>query len=157
MGFIEDTLDKALPKGSSLAKPLMLAFLALLASGALSRKQAPAPAPAPGTSPPGARPASEPDAGGLLGGLGGLLETLQQAGHGNVVKSWVDTGPNQSIPPGSLGSALGPSLIKALAEKTGLSEQEVTAQLAQFLPGLVDRLTPEGRLLTRDEMARFAG
>jgi uncharacterized protein YidB (DUF937 family) len=156
MGFLDDTLDKALPKGSSLAKPLMLAFLALLASGALSRKQAPAQAPGT-TSPPGTSPASQPDAGGLLGGLGGLLETFQQSGLGNVAKSWVDTGPNQSIPPGSLGSALGPSLIKTLAERTGLSEQEVTAQLAQFLPGVVDKLTPEGRLPTRDEMSRFVG
>lgn len=155
MGFLDDTLDKALPKGSSLAKPLMLAFLALLASGALSRKQTPASAP--GSPPSGTIPASQPDAGGLLGGLGSLLETLQQSGHGNVVKSWVDTGPNQSIPPGSLGSALGPSLIKMLAEKTGLSEQEVAAQLAQFLPGVVDKLTPEGRLPTREEIVRFVG
>jgi uncharacterized protein YidB (DUF937 family) len=154
MGFLDDTLNKALPQGSSVAKPLMLAFLALLASGALSRKQAPATAP--DTQPPlGTRP--DPDAGGLLGGLGGLLEKLQQSGHGDVVKSWVDTGQNQPVPPSSLGSALGPTLIKTLAEKTGLSEQEVTAQLAQVLPGFVDKLTPEGRLPTRDEIVRFAG
>lgn len=154
MGFLDDTLNKALPQGSSVAKPLMLAFLALLASGALSRKQAPATAPdtrpPPGTSP-------DPDAGGLLGGLGGLLEKLQQSGHGDVVKSWVDTGQNQPVPPSSLGSALGPTLIKTLAEKTGMSEQEVTTQLAQALPGFVDKLTPQGRLPTRDEIVRFAG
>jgi uncharacterized protein YidB (DUF937 family) len=44
-----------------------------------------------------------------------------------------------------------------LAEKTGLSEQEVAAQLAQFLPGVVDKLTPEGRLPTREEIVRFVG
>lgn len=119
-------------------------------------KQAPAQAPGM-TPPPGTSPASQPDAGGLLGGLGGLLETFQQSGLGNVAKSWVDTGPNESIPAGSLGSALGPSLIKTLVKRTGLSEQEVTAQLAQVLPGVVDKLTPEGRLPTRDEMARFVG
>jgi hypothetical protein len=48
MGFLDDVINKSVPQGSSLAKPLMLAFIALLASGALTRKQAPASAP--GTS-----------------------------------------------------------------------------------------------------------
>ena len=152
MGFFDDVLNKSVPQGSSIVKPLMLAFIALLASGALSRKAATGPTSAPGTS-----PASNPEAGGLLGGLGGLLEKLQQSGHGDVAKSWVDSGPNQPVPPGSLGSALGPSIIKALAEKTGLSEQEVSAQLSQVLPGFVDKLTPQGRLPTHDELARFVG
>ena len=128
----------------------MLAFIALLASGALTRKQAPAPA-------PGASPAPSVDAGGLLGGLGGLLEKLQQGGLGEVAKSWVGSGQNQPISPGPLGSALGPSIVKALAEKTGLSEQEVAAQLSQVLPGFVDKLTPQGRLPTHEELARFGG
>jgi uncharacterized protein YidB (DUF937 family) len=149
MGFFDNIADKAVPQGSGLAKPLMLAFTALLASGALRRKQEPASAP--GMSP------SHADAGGLLGGLGGLLEKFQQGGHGDVTKSWVGSGQNQPISPGSLGSALGPSVIKALSEKTGLSEQEVTAQLSQLLPGFVDKLTPQGRLPTHEELARFGG
>ncbi len=144
MGFLDDVLNKSVPQGSSIVKPLMLAFIALLASGALSRKEAPATA-----------PGTNPEAGGLLDGLGGLLEKLQQSGQGNVAKSWVGSGPNTPIPPGSLGSALGPSIIKTLAEKTGLSEQEVTAQLSQLLPGFVDKLTPQGRLPTHDEIAKF--
>ncbi len=144
MGFLDDVLNKSVPQGSSIVKPLMLAFIALLASGALSRKEAPATA-----------PGTNPEAGGLLGGLGGLLEKLQHSGQGDVAKSWVGSGPNAPIPPGSLGSALGPSIIKTLAEKTGLSEQEVTAQLSQLLPGFVDKLTPQGRLPTHDEIAKF--
>jgi uncharacterized protein YidB (DUF937 family) len=116
MGFLDNVANKAVPEGSGLAKPLILAFTALLASGVLGRKQEPTPA-------PGTSPASHPDAGGLLGGLGGLLEKFQQ-GHGDVAKSWVGTGQNQPIPPGSLGSALGPSIIKALSEKTGLSNSK---------------------------------
>ena len=152
MGLLDNAVNKSVPQGSSLAKPLLLAFGALLASGALTRKQAPTPAPA---SAPGTSPASNPEVGGLLGGLGGLLEKLQQSGHGDVAKSWVGTGQNQPISPNQLGSALGPSLTKTLAEKTGLSEQEVTAQLSQILPGLVDKLTPQGRLPTHNEIAKF--
>ena len=147
MGFLDNVLNKSVPQGSSLAKPLLLALGALLASGALTRKQS-----APDTSSD-----SEPGAGGLLGGLGGLLEKFQQSGHGDVAKSWVGSGPNPPISPGSLGSALGPSIVKTLAEKTGLSEQEVTSQLSQILPGFVDKLTPQGRLPTHEELSRFGG
>ena len=150
MGFFDDVLNKSVPQGSSIVKPLMLAFIALLASGALTRKQAPA-------SAPGASPAPGADAGGLLGGLGGLLGKLEQGGLGDVAKSWVGSGQNQPVSPSSLGSALGPSIIKALAEKTGMSEQEVTAQLSQVLPGFVDKVTPQGRLPTHEELARFGG
>ena len=90
-----------------------------------------------------------------MGGLGGLLEKFQQSGHGDVAKSWVGSGPNQPISPGQLSSALGPSLIKTLAEKTGMSEQDVTAQLSNILPGFVDKLTPQGRVPTHDEIARL--
>jgi uncharacterized protein YidB (DUF937 family) len=144
MGFLDNVVNKSVPQGSSVAKPLMLAFGALLASGALTRKQAPTSA-----------PSTSPAAGGLLGGLGGLLEKFQQSGQGDVAKSWVASGPNQPISPGQLGSALGPSLIKTLAEKTGMSEQDVTAQLSKILPAFVDNLTPQGRVPTDDEITRF--
>jgi uncharacterized protein YidB (DUF937 family) len=38
-----------------------------------------------------------------------------------------------------------------------MSEQEVTAQLSQVLLGFVDKLTPQGRLPTQDELARLSG
>src|SRR6478672_5933307 len=152
MGLLDNAVNKSVPQGSSFAKPLLLAFGALLASGALTGaltgKQAPTPA-------PGTSPAADQQAGGLLGGLGGLLEKFQQSGHGDVAKSWVGSGQNQPISPGPLSSALGPSIIKTLAQKTGLSEQELTAQLSQALPGFVDKLTPQGRLPTHEELARF--
>jgi hypothetical protein len=54
MGFLDNVANKAVPEGSGLAKPLILGFIALLASGVLSRKQEPAPA-------PGTNPASHPE------------------------------------------------------------------------------------------------
>ena len=35
MGYFDNAIDKAAPKGSSIAKPLMKVFIAALASGAL--------------------------------------------------------------------------------------------------------------------------
>jgi uncharacterized protein YidB (DUF937 family) len=87
-------------------------------------------------------------ASGLLGGLGGLLERFQQGPHGNLLNSWIGTGQNQPISPGQLGTALRPDIIKVLAQRSGLSEAELTSQLSKVLPGVVDKLTPNGRIPT---------
>ena len=71
MAGLEGTLRNAVP-GGGIGKPLMLALLALLASGALFGRRDPAPA-----APAGAQPTSDQGAGGLLGGLWGLMDKLQ--------------------------------------------------------------------------------
>jgi uncharacterized protein YidB (DUF937 family) len=143
-----DQLLRSAVPGGSIAKPLMLALGALLASGVLFRGSE-------ATAPKPSLPDTKPDAGagGLLGGLGGLLEKLQQGGHGSVANSWVGTGENKPVTPGQLGSSLGPDIIKTLAERSGLSEEELTKQLSQVLPGVVDKLTPNGRLPTLAELS----
>ena len=87
--------------------------------------------------------------------LGGLLDKLQKDGLGNVVNSWVGPGQNQPVSPKQLGPALGPDIIKTLAQRSGLSEEELTRQLSQVLPGLVDKLTPNGRLPTVAELSQL--
>ena len=162
MGMLDDVLGSSLPKGSSLAKPLMIAFAALLASGALT-KQFSGSGPSTGSAPvgPGGPSASgvpagdvESSPGGLLSGLGGLLSRFQQNGQGDVVNSWIGSGQNQSISPSQMGTALGPDVIKVLAQRTGLSEEVITSQLSQLLPGVVDKLTPNGRLPTIAELSQ---
>jgi uncharacterized protein YidB (DUF937 family) len=87
--------------------------------------------------------------------LGGLLNKLETGGLGNVANSWVGSGQNQPVSPGQLSSALGPDIIKTLAERSGLSEEEITKQLSQILPGVVDKLTPNGRLPTAAELGQL--
>ena len=133
----------------NIGQPLMLALGALLASGALFRGGAGQ------TASAGSQPTTDTsDPGGVLGGLGGLLNKLEQGGLGNVANSWVRSGQNQPVSPGQLGSALGPSIIRMLAQKSGLSEEELTKELAQHLPGVVSNLTPDGRLPTLEELSR---
>jgi uncharacterized protein YidB (DUF937 family) len=146
MATLDDIIRNAIP-GGNITKPLMIALLGLLASGALFKgggTQSPA-APAP-------QPAAGEGAGGLLGGLGGLLERFQQSGQGNVINSWIGSGQNQPVQSGRLGSILGPNITKALAQSSGLSEDELTKQLSHVLPGIVDKLTPNGRLPTLAEL-----
>jgi uncharacterized protein YidB (DUF937 family) len=147
MADLQDAIRSAAP-GGNIGKPLLLALLALLASGALFRGSGTGPA----TS-TGSRPASNEGAGGLLGGLGGLLDQLQKGGLGSVANSWVGSGQNQPVSPNQLGPALGSDLIKTLAQRSGLSEEELTKQLSQVLPGVVDKLTPAGRLPTVAELS----
>lgn len=80
------------------------------------------------------------------GGLEGLLAKLQAGGLGEAAQSWVGTGANQPVSPDALGSALGPDLMGALGGLLGGSGQQASSVLAQVLPGLVDQLTPQGRV-----------
>jgi uncharacterized protein YidB (DUF937 family) len=149
MGFLDNVLGSAVP-GGNYSKPLMIALMALLASGALTRRSsAQAPSAAPSTSP------ADASHGGLLGGLGGLLDRFRESGHGDVMNSWIGSGENRPIAPNQMGTALGPDIIKTLSQKSGLSEQELLAQLSKILPGVVDKLTPNGRLPTAAEVSQF--
>jgi len=149
MAGLNDVIRSALP-GGSIAKPLMLALGALLASGVLTKGGAGQ------TASVGSQPATDTgDAGGVLGGLGGLLNKLQQGGLGDVTKSWVGNGQNQPVSPNQLGSALGPSILKTVSQLTGLSEEDLTKQLSQVLPGVVNGLTPNGRLPTVAELSKM--
>ena len=148
MAGLDDMLRSIAPGG--IGKPLMLALMGLLASGTLFGGGSGAGS---GTS---AGSQSGDGAGGLLGGLGGLLDKLQKGGLGDAANSWVGPGQNQPVSPGQLGSALGPDIIKTLAQKSGLSEEELTKGLSQVLPGIVDKLTPAGRMPTLAELSKLS-
>ena len=149
MAGLNDMIRSSAP-GGSIAKPLMLALGALLASGVLFGGKGQAAGSA------SAQPTTDTsDPGGMLGGLGGLVNKLQQGGLGDVVNSWVGSGQNQQVSPNQLGSALGPNIIKTLSQMTGVSEDELTKQLSQVLPGVVNGLTPNGKLPTVAELSKM--
>lgn len=80
------------------------------------------------------------------GGLQGVVSEFERNGFGPTVQSWVGTGANQPIPPDGINRVLGSDLLQQLAAKTGLSVQDLTQRLAQVLPDVVDKLTPNGVL-----------
>ena len=82
----------------------------------------------------------------LSGGLSELVNRFQQAGQGSAVNSWVGTGQNQPIEPPHLEQAIGPDVLSALEQRTGLSRAELVARLSRELPTAIDRYTPDGRL-----------
>lgn len=143
--------DNAVP-GGNITKPLMIALGALLVGKMLSGRSAEQPD-QPQTPVPADPAGTAASDGGLLGGLGGLLDKLKNAGHGNVADSWVGTGQNQSINANDLGAALGPQVIREIAQRTGMDEQELLRQLSTALPGVVDKLTPNGQVPQQHQVA----
>lgn len=80
------------------------------------------------------------------GGLQGLVQTFTQKGLGNIVSSWVSTGPNLPVSGDQIQSALGNDALSAIAQKAGVAPEMASSMVAQVLPGLVDKLTPEGKI-----------
>ena len=81
---------------------------------------------------------------GSHGGLGGLVSKFQQAGLGDVIGSWVGSGENKPISGDQITQALGPDTISDLASKFGLNTGDTAGTLSSILPGLIDKLTPQG-------------
>ena len=80
------------------------------------------------------------------GGVQGVVNQFEKNGLGPTVRSWVSTGPNQSISPEDVHRTLGPELLQQLSQKSGLSVEELTEKLAHLLPQAVDKLTPDGAI-----------
>ncbi len=78
------------------------------------------------------------------GGLSGLLQTLQQGGLAEAAKSWVSTGQNLPVSAEQIQSALGNDTVKNLAAQLGLNTEQMSGHLAELLPQVVDKLTPNG-------------
>ena len=98
--------------------------------------------------------------GGGLGGLGALMEAFQNAGLGEQLRSWIGTGANMPLSADQLNNALGPDRIRDIANQLGLSHGEVSGGLADILPQLIDKLSPNGQLpgshgLLQDALAGF--
>jgi uncharacterized protein YidB (DUF937 family) len=159
--------------------PMTMAILALLAWKAVKHfggsqpGAQPAPAPAPAPSPKtidaglpggsgGLSDVLKGGLGGLLaggaagsilsGGLGDLMKQLQQGGQADTANSWVGKGQNKPISPGDLSSALGADQIDAIASQSGMSRNDLLQGLSQYLPDVIDHLTPDGRLPNENEL-----
>ena len=80
------------------------------------------------------------------GGLQSLINTLQQAGLGDIVQSWIGTGQNLPISAAQIQQALGGGQLQQLADAAGISHEGAASHLAEFLPGMIDHLTPHGQV-----------
>jgi uncharacterized protein YidB (DUF937 family) len=79
-------------------------------------------------------------------GLGGLVAQFQQAGLGDMMSSWISTGPNPPISGQQVTQVLGSDVISQFAKQAGVSHGDAGSLLASLLPSVVDQLTPDGQV-----------
>jgi uncharacterized protein YidB (DUF937 family) len=92
----------------------------------------------------------------LTRGVGNTVQDFERSGHGEIARSWVGRGENRPITAEKLEAALGEDGIKDLMQQTGMERDELLATLSEYLPRVIDHLTPEGRLPTKQEASRLA-
>lgn len=158
--------------------PMTMAILGLLAYKAVKHLTgsqpgaAPAPSPAPSpanTGTPGSGMAGglgdvlKGGLGGLLaggaagsvisGGLGDLLKQFQQSGQGDAANSWVSPGRTSKFRPAISRARSAPTRSTRWPRKAACRATKLLAGLSQHLPGVIDHLTPDGRLPTESELS----
>ena len=86
---------------------------------------------------------------GLLtqsGGLQGLASKFSQSGQGDAFSSWIGMGENQPISGDQIQKTLGSDQISALAARIGVDPALASSFLAEYLPKIIDKLTPAGKV-----------
>jgi uncharacterized protein YidB (DUF937 family) len=91
----------------------------------------------------------------VSGGLNELAQRFQQSGLGDVIQSWIGSEPNKPIGTDELHQAIGSDTVDRLSEQTGMGKAQLLPLLAQLLPTLVDRLTPNHRVPDEGEVSRM--
>lgn len=80
------------------------------------------------------------------GGVSGLLQRFQEKGLGELVNSWVSTGQNLPLSPDQVQHVLGTEQVQEVAANAGIPAGLASSKLAEFLPMIVDKLTPNGQM-----------
>lgn len=87
--------------------------------------------------------------GGMIsqqGGLQGMMNQFSEKGLGDAFSSWVGLGENQSISADQIQKVIGSEQVTALAQKIGIDPAQASAMLSQYLPKIIDKLTPTGQV-----------
>lgn len=81
------------------------------------------------------------------GGIEGIIKRFQESGLEEILKSWISTDEkNQPISANQVVEVVGQENMSQAAEKVGVSELDASNILAEYLPKMVDMLTPNGQL-----------
>jgi uncharacterized protein YidB (DUF937 family) len=94
---------------------------------------------------------------GGSGGLGGVIRAFEGKGLGDVVSSWVGTGPNQPVSEGQITDVLGKDTLGQFASKAGISAASAGSVLSGLLPELVNHITPRGAAPEGEELEGALG
>ena len=91
------------------------------------------------------------------GGLPGLLQKFQDSGLGDQVASWIGHGENQTVSGDQIKDALGSDALGDIARQAGIEPEHASTGLAQLLPQIIDKLTPNGQVPDNDLLQQGLG
>jgi uncharacterized protein YidB (DUF937 family) len=78
--------------------------------------------------------------------LNGLVAALQKGGLEEQVKSWLGPGANLPVTAEQLRAVLGNAQVQEFARQLGLPVDQALKTMAQYLPEIVDKASPNGVL-----------
>jgi len=80
------------------------------------------------------------------GGLEGVVEKFKTGGFADEAASWIGKGENLSISAEQVTQVLGSDAITNIADKLDMDPDEVSAKIAEYLPQVIDKMTPDGEV-----------
>ena len=80
------------------------------------------------------------------GSVTDVFAKLKNSGIADQVQSWIGKGENKPVTADQVTQALGQDHMDRIAQKTGTTPEQAAQNMATKLPGMVDKLTPDGRL-----------
>lgn len=84
------------------------------------------------------------------GGLSNLLQKLKDSGLEEHVASWIGNGENMPVSGNQIKEALGEQVVQQLAQHAGLAPEHAASGLAQLLPQVIEKLSPNGQIPQED-------
>lgn len=84
--------------------------------------------------------------GGQSGGLNGLMDVFASKGMINLLQSWIGKGNNLPISSEQISKLLGDKKLNSVAQKTGTDSKNASSMISDFLPQLIDKITPDGKV-----------
>ena len=90
-----------------------------------------------------------------VGGISGLQQMFHDKGLGGIAASWIGTGQNLPISADQLQSVLHSGALQSVAQKAGIDPSQLTGMMAQLLPHVVDKLTPNGQVPDASSLAQM--
>lgn len=91
------------------------------------------------------------------GGLSGLLQQFRAKGLGHLADSWVGTGQNLPLEADQVQSVFGQEQIRQMAAKAGIAPEALSAKLAELLPQVIDKATPNGSIPDQNSLQQGLG
>jgi len=94
---------------------------------------------------------------GGANGLQGLMSQLTQNGMAEQAQSWVQQGQNQTVSGEEIRQAMDPAVLNQIAQQADMTPEQASNTVAQVLPEMVNKVTPQGQLPTEDPFSKGLG